>query len=135
MFEAMTTYHREEINLFCANLFSGKNKHLYDVINSYTYMVTKIDIQQLNLSRDTFNESFQRICKKMFSMRALHDDGYIMALLVYTFKIEHFYERFPNPFYNRNILINSLTSVLEEIQFNPFIAPVVVVVTRQCILL
>ena len=58
MFKAMTTYHREEINLFCTNLFSGKNKHLYDVINSYTYMVTKIDIQQLNLSRDTFNESF-----------------------------------------------------------------------------
>ena len=53
--------HPEEIREFCRNFINGNNKHLLDVIDNYRHLLTQIDIQQLNLTQETFDITFKKI--------------------------------------------------------------------------
>ena len=113
----MSNYRRKEIETFCLNLFNGDNKPLYEVISNYKHMIKDADIQELNLSQEIFNISFQRVCTELFKMRPAKDE-YIVALLVYAFNIHEYHKKFCQ-WYSYDMVVNSLTNVLEENHFNP----------------
>ena len=72
--------YREEIMEFCRNFINGSNKYLLDVIDNYRHLLTQIDIQQLNITQETFDIAFKIICRKLFNMRPA-DKSYIIPLL------------------------------------------------------
>ena len=70
----MKNQHRkEDIGQFCR----GRNRHLHDVIDNYRHLFDQVDIQQLNLTQETFDSSFKRICSKLFDTRPA-DRNYVI---------------------------------------------------------
>ena len=65
----MKNKRRKDIELFCRDFLNGRNRHLHDVIDNYRHLFTQIDIQQLNLTQETFDGSFKRISGKLFDTR------------------------------------------------------------------
>ena len=136
MSEIMT--HRKEIEHFCLQLFNDvadddNINHLRCVINNYKHLVKVNDIQQLHLTRETFDISFQDVCKKVFSMRPA-DKNYIFTVLTYAVCIHEFHIQFSS-WYTHEMLVQSLTIVLEEISFNPNEFCISNKTTNSCIIL
>ena len=61
--------HREEIEQFCRNYIKGNNKYLNDIIDNYRHLIIQIDIQQLNLTQETYDSSLKSISRKLFNSR------------------------------------------------------------------
>ena len=107
---------RKEIEHFCIDFFQGNNKKLYTVVEDCKHMLTQIDIRCLTFTKYTFEKSFQRICKLLFIQRPA-TNAYIIAMLGFAVEVnEYLYDCL---WYNIDILINSMTNVLEETDFNP----------------
>ena len=110
--------HREEIMEFCRNFINGNNKHLHGVIDNYRYLFSQIDIKQLNLTRETFDITFKNICKILFNTRSA-GSSYIIALLGFALTLNEYYLSYYCYWYDVDMLIDSLTDVLEDINFQP----------------
>ena len=109
--------HREEIMEFCRNFINGNNKHLLDVIDNYRHLFTQIDIQQLNLTQETFDITFKNICGKLFNMRPADNNSYIIPLLGFALQLHEYHLIHHCIWYHIEILINSLVDVPENINF------------------
>ena len=103
---------------FCRNFINGGNKHLHDVIDNYRHLFSQIDIKQLNLTQETFDITFKNICKILFNTRST-GSSYIIALLGFALTLNEYYLSYYCYWYHVDILINSLTDVLEDINFQP----------------
>ena len=71
---------REEIEKFCRDFLNGNNKHLHNVIDNYRHLLAQINIQQMNLTQETFARSFKSICRELFNVRPTHN-GYVIPVL------------------------------------------------------
>ena len=111
---------RTEIERFCYDFINGNNNntHLHHLIDDYRHLLAQIDIEKMNLSKDTFNSSFQTICADVFTIRSTHN-AYIIAILGYAMRINDYYQQNYCSWYDSDILIKSLTITLERIDFNP----------------
>ena len=76
----MKIQRRKDIEQFCRDFLTEKKRHLHDVIGNYRHLFTQIDIQQLNLTQETFDSSFKRISRTLFDTRPA-DRNYIISLL------------------------------------------------------
>ena len=108
---------RNEIEHFCRDFFKGNNIQLYKVIDNYKHLLADINIQQMNLTQDTFSNSFKSICKELFRERSSANE-YIIALLGFALKLNEYHCSY-SFWYHDDILIDSLSDVLEEINFQP----------------
>ena len=106
--------YREEIMEFCHNFINGSNKHLLDVIDNYRHLLTQIDIQQFNLTQETFDITFKNICRKLFDIRPA-DKSYIIPLLGVALQLHEYHLIHHCIWYHVEILIDSLVEVLENI--------------------
>ena len=110
--------HREAIMKFCCNFINGDNNHLHDVIDNYQHLFSQIDIKQLNLTRETFDITFKNICKILFTTRST-GSSYIIALLGFALTLNEYYLSYYCYWYHGDLLTDSLTDVLEDINFQP----------------
>ena len=60
---------RKDLEQFCRDFLNERNRNLYNVIDNYRHIFAQIDIQQLNLTQETFDSSFKSICRKLFNIR------------------------------------------------------------------
>ena len=109
---------RQEIEQFCRDLFQGGNIHLHNLIDNYRHLLEQIDIRQLDITQETFDRSFKNISKKLFNTRST-DKSYITALLGFALTLNEYHLSHHCSWYHVNMLINSLTDVLEGINFQP----------------
>ena len=107
---------RKDLEQFCCDFLNERNRQLYNVIDNYRHLFEQIDIQQLNLTQETFDSSFKSICRKLFNIR-LADRNYIIPLLEFALKLHRYYQTNYYPWYHIEILIDSLTDVLTGIGF------------------
>ena len=108
--------HREEIEQFCRDFLKGNNKHLHNVIDNYRHLFAQIDIQQLNLTQETFDSSFKRICRNLFDTRPANKD-YIISLLGFALTLHEYHLSYHYSWYHMEILIYSLADVLTGVGF------------------
>ena len=108
--------HRKEIMEFCRNFVNGNYKQLNAVTDNYRHLFTRIDIQQLNLTQETFDISFKRISRKLFDTRPA-DKSYIISLLGFALALHEYHLSFS--WYHIDILMDSLTDVLTDVDFQP----------------
>ena len=106
---------REVIEHFCYNFLYGNECHLHELIDSYRHVLSHINIQQLQLTQDTLDRSFQTICREIFTYRVC--SGYIIAVLGFAEAIHNCH--YASPWYNIDILTNSLVNVLTDVDFHP----------------
>ena len=113
----MKTQRRKDIEQFCRDfLKERKRRHLHDVIDNYRHLLTQIDIQQLNLTQETFYISFKNICKKLFDTRPA-DKSYIISLLGFALALHEYHLSFS--WYHIEILMDLLTDILTDVGFQP----------------
>ena len=72
----------------------------------------------MDITQETFDRSFKNICKKLFSTRST-DNSYITALLGFALTLNEYHLSYYCPWYHIDMLIDSLTDVLEDINFQP----------------
>ena len=121
---------RDEIETFCRNFLYGNNDQLNELIYNYRFILAQLDIQQIQFTQDTFDSSFKRICSEVFIHRPINN-GYIIAILGFAKAINEYH--YTSSWFRIDILIHSLISVLEGIDFHPdqlLLAP-----SASCILL
>ena len=106
------------IEQFCRDFFKGGNKQLHDIINCYEDKYAMIDIQQMNLTQETFDTSFKLLCRELFNARPTQNNAYIIALLGFAIKLNEYHLLYCS-WYQVDILIDSLVAVLEDINFDP----------------
>ena len=111
----MISHHRDKISRFCHDFFRGNNQWLCVIVADCKHMFMQIDIRSLRFTQDTFAATFQRICKLLFNVRPA-TNGYGIALLGFAVRV-HEYHR-DCSWYTFDTLIDSMTNVLEETDFN-----------------
>ena len=94
----------------------GDNHQLHERFNNYRYMLARIDIQQMQLTQETFDSSFRSICSVVF-IRTPVSNGYIIAVLGFSEVVHKYHSSFS--WYSIDILVHSLVNVLEVIDFHP----------------
>ena len=109
---------REEIEKFCRDFLKGNNKHLHNVIDNYRHLLAQIDIQQMNLTRETFHSSFKRICRNLFDTRPAIKN-YIISLLGFGLTLHEYHLSYHYSWYHIDMLIDSLTDILTGVGFQP----------------
>ena len=114
----MNNQHRKEIEQFCHDFLKGGNKHLHNVIDKYRHLLAQIDIQQMCIAQETFDRSFKSICRQLFNIRPA-DKSYIISLLGFVLKLHEYHLAYHCSWYHVHILIDSLTDVLADINFQP----------------
>ena len=110
--------HREDIDQFCRDFLKGSNKHLHDVIDNYKPLLAQIDIQHMDITQETFDQSFKSICRQLFNIRPT-GESYIIALLGFALKLHEYHLSYHCSWYHVDILIMSLADILEDINFKP----------------
>ena len=75
---------RKYLEQFCYDFLNERNRHLNNVMDNYRQILAQINIQQLNLTKETFDSSFKSICKKMFNI----DKKLIKSILYYIICIQ-----------------------------------------------
>ena len=81
------------------------------IISSYRHVLSQIDIQRMQFTRDTFDGSFQNICNEVFTHRPVIN-GYVIEVM-------HKHHCSSSSWYTIDILTHSLVNVLEGIGFHP----------------
>ena len=109
---------RKDIEQFCRDFLKGRNRHLHDVIDNYRHLFAQIDIQQLNLTQETFDGSFKRISRKLFDTRPA-DRNYIISLLGFALTLHEYHLSYHYSWYHIEMLIDSLTDILTGVGFQP----------------
>ena len=109
---------RQEIEQFCRDFLKGGNRHLHNLIDNCRHLLSQIDIRQMDITQETFERSFKNICKMLFSARPT-GKSYIIALLGFALKLNEYHLSYYCSWYHVDMLINSLTDVLEDINFQP----------------
>ena len=109
---------RQEIEQFCRDFLKGGNMHLHKLIDNYRHLLAQIDIRQMDITKETFDRSFKNICKMLFSTRST-DKSYIIALLGFALTLNEYHLSYYCSWYHIDMLIDSLTDVLEYINFQP----------------
>ena len=103
---------RDEIEWFCRNFLQGNDHQLHKLITNYRHMLSQIDIQQRQFTKDTSDGSSQNICNEIFAHRHV-SNGYIIASE--TVRKHHC----SSSWYTIDKLTNSLVNILEGVGFHP----------------
>ena len=106
---------REDIAKFCSEFLLGNHRQIHEIINAEQFLLSKIDIQDLSLSEDTFNSCFKEICKQLFGIRPSRP-AYITAVLGFALRLKE-YHYHNSSWYTEELLIETMTDVMEEIDF------------------
>ena len=110
--------YRKEIEQFCYDFIKGGNVYLHNLVDNYRHLLAQIDIRRLNITQEMFDRSFKNICRKLFDTRPA-DKGYIIALLGFALTLHEYHLLYHCSWYHVDMLIISLTDVLEDIHFQP----------------
>ena len=108
---------RTDIDQFCWDFLQGNNTQLHEIVIDYKPALSRIDIRCLDFTQDTFDETFQRICKTFFTAARPVKKGYVIALLGFAVEIDVYHHTCS--WYNIDILVRSLINALKEIDFHP----------------
>ena len=109
---------REDLEQFYRDFLKGKNRQLHSVFDKYRHLFAQIDIQQLNLTQETFDSSFKSICRKLFIIRPA-DKNHIIPLLGFALKLHEYHVSYYCSWYHIDMLIDSLTDALKDVDFQP----------------
>jgi len=110
--------HRQEIEQFCRDFVKGYHIHLHKLIDNYRHLLAQIDIRQMDITQEAFDRSFKSICRKLFNTRST-DKSYIIALLGFALTLNEYHLSYRCTWYHVDMLIDSLTDVLQDINFQP----------------
>ena len=110
--------HRKELAIFSRDFLNGSNKHLHDVIDNYKPLLAQIDIQHMDITQETFHQSFKSISRQLFNLRPT-SESYIIALLGFALQLHEYHLSYHCSWYHVDILIMSLADILEDINFKP----------------
>ena len=92
---------------FCRSVLNGQNKQICAVIDEHDF--SPLDVGVMKLTRDTFKDSFKRVCEELFRMRPAHI-SYIIVVFAYALKLDEYHRC--KAWYETDILICSLADVL-----------------------
>ena len=106
---------RSEIEQFCRDFLRGDITYLNNIISQYSTILSQIDLEKLNISKNTLEVVLKSICEKLFTLRPVQDNC-IVAVLGFAMEV-HMYHR-ASSWYNTDLLVASLTNVLVSIDFN-----------------
>ena len=70
---------RQLVIRFCRSVLNGQNKQICGIIDEHDF--SPLDIAGMKLTRDTFGDSFKRVCEELFRTRPSHTAYIIFALL------------------------------------------------------
>ena len=104
---ACKLWQRRLVIRFCRSVLSGENKQICRIIDEHDFSALNVGV--MKLTRDTFEDSFKRVCKDLFSMRPAHT-SYIIVVFAYALKLDEYHRC--KAWYETDILICSLTDVL-----------------------
>ena len=107
---------RSEIEEFCRQFLRGNIDYLNNIISQSKNILLQIDLEKLNISKDTLDVVFKNICERLFTLRSI-ENAYIIAVLGFAMEI-HIYHH-ASSWYSTDLLVASLTNVLVIIDFNP----------------
>ena len=116
MFSSLKLQRRGDIETFCLEFLQGDHKHLHHIINTYHEDLARIDIDEMHLNKTNFNSSFEMVCDILL-WKSKHNNGHIIAILGYALLLHEHHIRCHS--YSINILTQSLTNVLDNMNFKP----------------
>ena len=126
---------REGVELFCRKFFGGHYSYLQRIVGEYEDRYTSIDVQQLLPVNKDFDMEFQRICDTVLSHRERLNktfcDGHVIAILGFAQYTDR--QLKGCSWYNRDVMVSSLTDVLLRVKFKPY--KLVCTAEPTCILL
>ena len=131
----MTSERRDEIGHFCRDLFRGGNQRVRDIVTDYKHLFVQMNMVQMDFTEETFSETLERICRKVFTCRTPVPTSYVIAILGYALEVNRcLKDNSNNTWYKTDMLINVMVNVLEEVGFDcRQLVPVVS--STNCILL
>lgn len=109
--------YRYEIAQFCRGVLTRQNEQICGLINTQGLTMSRLDIAGMNLTRDTFGDSFSGVCEKLFEMRRPRS-AYIIAILAYALKLDE-YCTLHCTWYSRELLIYTLTDIFVDVGLDP----------------
>ena len=92
---------------FCQSVLNGKDKQICRIISAHDF--SPLNVGVLNLSKDTFKDSFTSVCAELFSTRPAHA-SYIIVVFADALKLDEYHRS--KAWYETDILVYSLTDVL-----------------------
>ena len=106
--------YRYEIDQFCRGVLTRQNEQICELIDSQGLAwMSRLDIAGMNLTRDTFGDSFSVVCEKLFEMRRPRT-AYIIAILAYALKLDE-YCTLHCTWYSIELLIYTLTDIFVNV--------------------
>ena len=124
------TVHRRDIIRFCRGVLTRQNDRICGIINEHDLALSPLDIARMNLTKETFGDSFRGVCEELFKMRRPRT-AYIIAILAYALKLDEYHLLHSKAWYRTDLLIHSLADVLVDNGFDPDI----LTVPNRCTLL
>ena len=109
---------REEIKQFCVELLNKVNPQLNNFIDSFISQI-KINIQEYNIETAlSFKIMVTQVGRNIFETRPT-TNTYIIPFLALAVKLNDYFTEPTFPWYSTDILVTTLTDILENINFQP----------------
>ena len=102
---------------FCQSVLDGQNKEICTIIDGHDF--SSLNIGEMKLTRDTFGDSFKRVCEELFRLRPPHT-SYIIVLFAYALELHEYHRGIA--WYESDLLILSLTDVLIANGFEAYLS-------------
>ena len=106
--------HQQRAIEFCQSVLNGRNKQMRDVIDAQDF--SPLNIAEMQLTRDTFEDSFKHVCEELFKIRPVNI-SYIISIFVYALKLDEYYLLHSITWYETDLLTCALADVLIEHEF------------------
>ena len=103
---------------FCQSVLNGRNKQMRDVIDAQDF--SPLNIAEMQLTRNTFEDSFKHVCEELFKIRPVNI-SYIIAIFVYALKLDEYHLLHSRTWYETELLTRSLVDVLIAYGFEFYI--------------
>ena len=98
---------------YVKKLLQREDKEMNDLVQEYQEFLPQITIQ---LKEETFSFCIQAIANELFEARKT-TYPYVMSLLAFSLKLDEYCKQYD--WYNTELLIQSLVSILDKISFYP----------------
>ena len=98
---------------YVKTFLQGEDKEMNALMLEYQEFMPKITIQ---LKKETFSSCIQAIADELFETRKT-TYPYVISLLAFSSKLDEYCKQYD--WYNTELLIQSLVSILDEISFYP----------------
>ena len=118
LLKTTTMASRTAVEYFCRRLVSGHYTHIHRIANEYKDKFACIDMTPLTIEED-FASMFESICRHVFALKKT-DVVYSDVLAVLGFALYTDKQLKDCSWYNQDILVQSLTNALLDVNFKPY---------------